>query len=29
MNSDATDFVLPNPERQAECMQLALRAGRH
>ena len=28
MNSDASDFVLPNPERQAECMQLALqRAG--
>ena len=28
MNSDATDFVLPNPERQAQCMQLALkRAG--
>jgi len=27
-NSDATDFVLPNPERQAECMNLALkRAG--
>lgn len=25
MNSDATDFVLPNPDRQAECMQLALR----
>jgi 3-oxoacyl-[acyl-carrier-protein] synthase II len=25
MNSDAIDFVLPNPERQAECMQLALR----
>jgi 3-oxoacyl-[acyl-carrier-protein] synthase II len=25
MNSDATDFVLPNPVRQAECMQLALR----
>jgi len=25
MNSDATDFVLPNPTRQAECMQLALR----
>ena len=20
MNSDATDFVLPDPERQAECM---------
>ena len=28
MNSDATDFVLPNRNRQAECMQLALsRAG--
>jgi 3-oxoacyl-[acyl-carrier-protein] synthase II len=28
MNTDATDFVLPNPERQAECMSLALkRAG--
>ncbi len=28
MNSDASDFVLPNPQRQAECMQLALkRAG--
>ena len=25
MNSDATDFVLPDPERQAECMRLALR----
>ena len=25
MNSDATDFVLPDPERQAECIQLALR----
>jgi 3-oxoacyl-[acyl-carrier-protein] synthase II len=25
MNTDATDFVLPNPDRQAECMQLALR----
>ncbi len=25
MNSDASDFVLPNPERQAECMALALR----
>ena len=24
-NSDATDFVLPNPERQAECMRLALK----
>jgi 3-oxoacyl-[acyl-carrier-protein] synthase II len=28
INTDATDFVLPNPDRQAECMQLALkRAG--
>ncbi|MBI3890316.1 MAG: beta-ketoacyl-[acyl-carrier-protein] synthase family protein [Candidatus Wallbacteria bacterium] len=28
MNSDATDFVLPLPERQVECMRLALkRAG--
>lgn len=28
VNTDATDFVLPNPERQAECMELALhRAG--
>jgi 3-oxoacyl-[acyl-carrier-protein] synthase II len=25
MNTDATDFVLPNPERQAECVQLALK----
>lgn len=25
MNSDAYDFVLPHPERQAECMNLALR----
>lgn len=25
INSDATDFVLPDPDRQAECMQLALR----
>ncbi|MFC1587142.1 beta-ketoacyl-[acyl-carrier-protein] synthase family protein [Planctomycetota bacterium] len=24
INSDAKDFVLPDPERQAECMQLAL-----
>lgn len=24
MNSDATDFVLPNPERQAQCVRLAL-----
>ena len=28
MNTDATDFVLPNADRQAECIQLALnRAG--
>lgn len=28
MNSDAHDFVLPHPERQAECIRLALkRAG--
>ncbi len=28
MNSDATDFVLPDPDRQAECIRLALqRAG--
>jgi 3-oxoacyl-[acyl-carrier-protein] synthase II len=25
INSDASDFVLPNPDRQAECMQLAMR----
>ncbi len=25
MNTDATDFVLPNPERQAQCVQLALK----
>jgi 3-oxoacyl-[acyl-carrier-protein] synthase II len=25
MNSDATDFVLPNPERQKQCMEKALR----
>jgi 3-oxoacyl-[acyl-carrier-protein] synthase II len=25
LNTDATDFVLPNPERQAECMEMALR----
>ena len=25
MNTDATDFVLPNPERQAECVRLALK----
>ena len=28
INTDATDFVLPNPERQAQCVKLALkRAG--
>ena len=28
MNSDASDFVLPNPDRQAQCIRLALgRAG--
>ncbi|BET67957.1 beta-ketoacyl-[acyl-carrier-protein] synthase family protein [Opitutales bacterium ASA1] len=28
VNSDATDYVLPNPERQAECMRAAIeRAG--
>ena len=25
MNSDAYDFVLPHPDRQAECIELALR----
>ncbi len=25
INTDATDFVLPNPQRQSECMHLALR----
>ncbi|MCA9230083.1 MAG: beta-ketoacyl-[acyl-carrier-protein] synthase family protein [Planctomycetales bacterium] len=25
MNSDASDFVLPNPHRQADCIDLALR----
>jgi 3-oxoacyl-[acyl-carrier-protein] synthase II len=25
MNSDASDFVLPNPDRQAECMAKALK----
>ncbi|MEL7500336.1 MAG: beta-ketoacyl-[acyl-carrier-protein] synthase family protein [Planctomycetota bacterium] len=24
INTDATDFVLPNPERQAQCMNMAL-----
>lgn len=27
INTDATDFVLPNPERQAQCIQLALKRG--
>ncbi len=27
MNSDGTHFVLPNPERQAECMQKAIRSA--
>lgn len=25
VNSDATDFVLPNPERQSECMEKAIK----
>lgn len=25
INTDATDFVLPNPDRQAQCMRLALK----
>jgi len=30
MNTDATDFVLPNPERQTQCIRKALkRAGLH
>ena len=28
LNSDASDFVLPNPERQAECMHKALKRAR-
>jgi 3-oxoacyl-[acyl-carrier-protein] synthase II len=28
MNSDASDFVLPNASQQARCMQLALRSAR-
>ena len=28
MNSDAHDFVLPDPERQAECIRLALKRAR-
>ncbi|MGC6423530.1 MAG: beta-ketoacyl-[acyl-carrier-protein] synthase family protein [Lentimonas sp.] len=27
VNSDASDYVLPNPERQAECMQKALKVA--
>jgi 3-oxoacyl-[acyl-carrier-protein] synthase II len=27
MNSDASDFVLPNPERQAQCVNKALRSA--
>jgi 3-oxoacyl-[acyl-carrier-protein] synthase II len=27
INTDATDFVLPNPERQAECVAMALKRG--
>lgn len=27
INTDATDFVLPNPERQAQCIALALNRG--
>ncbi len=28
INSDASDFVLPNPQRQAECIRLALKRAR-
>ncbi|HVX59163.1 MAG TPA: beta-ketoacyl-[acyl-carrier-protein] synthase family protein [Pirellulales bacterium] len=28
LNSDASDFVLPNPDRQAECMQKALQRAK-
>ena len=28
MNTDATDFVLPNPERQAECIRHGAQASR-
>jgi 3-oxoacyl-[acyl-carrier-protein] synthase II len=28
MNSDASDFVLPNSQRQAECVELALKRAR-
>jgi 3-oxoacyl-[acyl-carrier-protein] synthase II len=27
LNSDASDFVLPNPNQQARCMEMALRNG--
>jgi 3-oxoacyl-[acyl-carrier-protein] synthase II len=27
INTDATDFVLPNPERQAQCVRMALQRG--
>jgi 3-oxoacyl-[acyl-carrier-protein] synthase II len=27
INTDATDFVLPNPERQAQCVRMALNRG--
>ncbi len=27
INTDATDFVLPNPERQAQCLKMALDRG--
>jgi len=27
INTDATDFVLPNPERQAQCVRMALSRG--
>ncbi len=27
INTDATDFVLPNPERQAQCIEMALKRG--
>jgi 3-oxoacyl-[acyl-carrier-protein] synthase II len=28
MNSDASDFVLPNPSQQARCMEMALERGK-
>jgi len=28
VNSDATDYVLPNPERQRQCMEAALRKAK-